>query len=364
MLSPNSLTQAIPPRRALYSRWTSSLPDNARAQRAGHAAGSSRGLRGRRSRPPRQRPFPRVHLTARLPPMVDLTRTFSLGPDVPRWSPATWDDIVAAAAAGLLNETHWVELKRAVSPTSEEGSLELARDLASLALDGGLLIVGIKDNGGKAGEVVGTSELEALRDRVDQVARTRVHPPLLVSITTFPHPTELDTGCLVVSVPPSPDAPHMVDKHYWGRGDASKRKLDDHEVERYMVERRLRVTQITAVLREWVEARPGARMQRPMGGPMSWCHRGQDGVISSRSCWIVATGRCRRLSRQQPTRCPCSPSRRVSARPRGTTATRGRSSTELTGRTKVRTSSSSTFTRKLVSGSCREASRVIEPKVG
>ena len=77
--------------------------------------------------------------------------SFYLGPHKPRFQAESWDDVVAAAAAGVLDETHWVELKQAVPATSKPANLELAKDLASLSVDGGVLIIGIADARGAAG---------------------------------------------------------------------------------------------------------------------------------------------------------------------------------------------------------------------
>lgn len=79
---------------------------------------------------------------------------------------------MAAASSGILDETHWVELKQAIPVSSKPANLELARDLASLSVDGGVLIVGVKDAGGAAGAVVGTS-LDGLASRIDQVRLPR-----------------------------------------------------------------------------------------------------------------------------------------------------------------------------------------------
>ena len=143
-----------------------------------------------------------------------------------------------AAAAGLLDETTWVELKEAIPAASKGANLELAKDLASLSVDGGVLIVGIVDNKGSAGDVTGT-ELAGLADRVDQVARGTIHPGLFVSIGTIEHPEKPGVGVVVISVHASSAAPHMVDGAYWGRGDAGKRRLTDPEVTRLFELRRL-----------------------------------------------------------------------------------------------------------------------------
>jgi hypothetical protein len=78
---------------------------------------------------------------------------------------------------GKLDETHWLELKREI-PTTKGSNAELARDLASLAVDGGLLIIGIEEvDLGRVGAIVGT-DLAGLAERVDAIARSRVDPPL------------------------------------------------------------------------------------------------------------------------------------------------------------------------------------------
>jgi hypothetical protein len=153
----------------------------------------------------------------------------SLGPDAGRWKPESYADVVEAAAGGLLDESHWVELKREVPPSNAGANTELARDLASLAPDGGVLIVGVKDKPREADAVVGV-ELAKLADRVDAVARNAVQPPLAVRSRELHDPDRPGYGCLLVQVPASPQAPHMVDRHYWGRGDRGKDKLRDDQV--------------------------------------------------------------------------------------------------------------------------------------
>ena len=65
-------------------------------------------------------------------------------------------DLVSAAAGGLLDESHWMELKREI-PRTKGSNVELARDLASFAVDGGVLVIGVdEDDLGRADQVVGT----------------------------------------------------------------------------------------------------------------------------------------------------------------------------------------------------------------
>lgn len=166
-------------------------------------------------------------------------QSFYLGPRKPRFTPSSWDDIVIAAAEGLLDEGHWVELKKAIPPKSAGANTELAKDLASLSVDGGALIIGIEDAKGQAGEVTGT-DISGLQSRLDATAQARVEPPLTITTQSFVHPTETQRAIMIVTVPASAGAPHMVDKSYWGRGDEGKRALSDHEVRRLLAIRQER----------------------------------------------------------------------------------------------------------------------------
>jgi hypothetical protein len=180
--------------------------------------------------------------------------SYYLGPSRDRWTPSSWRDVVDAAANGLLDETQWVELKEMIR-TGKDANLELARDLAAMAVDGGLLVVGIRDQNGKAGEVVGTS-LAGLADRGDQVSRDRVHPPLIVRPVEVPDPSRQGHGCLIVVVDASTEAPHMADDRYWGRGPTGKRNLGDSDVRRLLDLNSRRRDDFARTFREQVEAGP------------------------------------------------------------------------------------------------------------
>jgi hypothetical protein len=213
--------------------------------------------------------------------------SFYLGPRTSRLLVESWDDIAAAAAAGVLDETHWVELKEAVPASSRPANLELAKDLASLSVDGGVLIVGIADAKGAAGEVVGT-ELSGLVSRIAQVASGRVAPPLPVMTDVIDKPDEPGTGLLVVTVPASESAPHMVEDRYWGRDAHGKRALSDGEVRRLLADRQARAAGFTDALRElparldppglgergrlYVFLQPGSAAPQPVGDLLAGQH--------------------------------------------------------------------------------------------
>lgn len=83
--------------------------------------------------------------------------------------------------------------------------------LRSLAIDGGELLIGVEEDKPARTWRRVPQPLTGLRERVEQILRQVIDPPL--AVTTRPIESEADSsvGYLVVSVSPSPVAPHMVD---------------------------------------------------------------------------------------------------------------------------------------------------------
>ncbi len=163
-------------------------------------------------------------------------RSVYLSSDNPRWSPTTEQHLRGAIENGLLDESHYLDLKRELEPGRSKNR-EHARDLASFAVDGGSLLVGIAE------EPDGTlrlapQPLSGLRERVESIARTIPDPPLTVVTQAIASDDDPGVGYLVIHVPASPVAPHMVDNRYIGRGDSSKQYLSDAEVLRLHQRRR------------------------------------------------------------------------------------------------------------------------------
>lgn len=153
-----------------------------------------------------------------------------LSQEQPRWMPRTEQDIQDAIDRCLLDETHYLDLKREVGAGRAENK-ELARDLAQFAVDGGALLIGVEEvKGGPP--VLSPVPLDGLAERVEQVARSSVDPPLFVTSTPIVSAATSGQGYLVVQVPVSATAPHMVDGAYYGRGHKVRSRLSDAEVRR------------------------------------------------------------------------------------------------------------------------------------
>ncbi len=130
-----------------------------------------------------------------------------------------------------MRERHWIDVKRQVS-TSESDKKEFARDVASFANDGGLLVIGVAEDKANGTFSVAPVPLSGLPEQVDQILRSRCDPPLFVQCHPIEDSGAEGSGVLLVEVPPSPLAPHMVDGRYHGRGDTTKYRLSDAEVVR------------------------------------------------------------------------------------------------------------------------------------
>lgn len=155
-------------------------------------------------------------------------------------------DVLAAIEGRVLDESHYLELKREVKPGSSSNK-ETARDLASFAIDGGSLIIGVGQTGD--GGIESTPQpLSGLPERLEQIAAMAVDPPLTVLTETIPSEADPTCGYLIVHVPASAEAPHMVDSKYLARGDKTKRYLTDPEVVRLHQRRLTAITDGAALL--------------------------------------------------------------------------------------------------------------------
>ncbi|MBT1094198.1 helix-turn-helix domain-containing protein [Streptomyces sp. Tu102] len=151
-----------------------------------------------------------------------------LSPDNPRWMPRTEADLQAAVDGGLFEETHHLDLKKA--PSSKGDNKELARDLSSFAVDGGTMIIGVQENKESRTFELAAQPLNGLPEKIEQVARTIPDPPLTILTEEISAAADDGTGYLIVHIPASPVAPHMVDNRYFGRGDKTKYQMGDAEV--------------------------------------------------------------------------------------------------------------------------------------
>lgn len=161
--------------------------------------------------------------------------------------------LVVAIEEGLLAESHYLDLKVEI-PKGSSKNRELARDLASFAIDGGTLVIGVAEEGDNISAA--PVALDGLAERIDQVAASIPDPPLTIVAQSIRCDNCPGQGYLLVHVPPSPEAPHMVDGRYWGRRDTTKYPLADAEVVRLHERRRSHERDIAEQIRAEIARDP------------------------------------------------------------------------------------------------------------
>ncbi|SDC95930.1 Putative DNA-binding domain-containing protein [Glycomyces harbinensis] len=153
------------------------------------------------------------------------------------WIPTSEAALQQAIANGTFEENHHVEAKREFATGSAKNK-EMARDLAGLAIDGGVLIIGVAELKDIQSWRCEPLPLQGLGERIEQVVQQLIHSPLPVRARTFPAAGDPTLGYVAVEVPASPQAPHMVDNIYYARGEKTKRRLGDAEVRTYLAAHR------------------------------------------------------------------------------------------------------------------------------
>jgi hypothetical protein len=183
-----------------------------------------------------------------------------------RQIPTNYGDLVAAITNGVFpHERHWLDFKEMLYQPQQAGRRppksrddvheELARDLASLAIRGGFLVYGVHED--KQNHIFTVVEMDLptqLDQTIDQVARARITPALYVIPTLVPNPASPGRGLLVVEVPESAMAPHMVGGVYYGRSETGKMPLPDDEVERLIARRGQAESRLRDAMRATLEA--------------------------------------------------------------------------------------------------------------
>lgn len=177
-----------------------------------------------------------------------------LSPRAPRHRFDDESSIRDAVDGGLLEEGHYVDAKASI-PAGRHGNQELARDVASFAVDGGTLLIGVAEPEPGRFEL-DPQELAGLPERIEQVALSVPDPPVQVVTQIVRSGSDSSRGYVLVHIPPSPAAPHMVKGAYFGRGDKTRIHLTDKAVRDLHERRRLTRDIGRALLEEAIGSDP------------------------------------------------------------------------------------------------------------
>jgi hypothetical protein len=174
------------------------------------------------------------------------------------WIPKSEDEIVVAISNRSLEETVTFDAKREIPAKN----IETAKDISALAnTAGGVLLYGVDEDDTGYPTVLSPISLEGQRERIDQIVRTSVDEVPGFTISTIPIKADTTKGYLVVLVPPSDRAPHMVivrgERRFYSRGETGNYVLSQAEVARlYERRQQLLTSTISSLLEQFVCAPP------------------------------------------------------------------------------------------------------------
>lgn len=158
--------------------------------------------------------------------------------------PANIEELQERISSGEFRESRALEFKREFPKNPE-----VARQIAGLAAEGGVLVIGVAEE--ESALAITPIEHQGLRERVEQIGRDNPRPAVQVES----HVLEAETtglGVLWIEVPASPAMLHEVAGTYYARDDTQTRPMRDAEVEDRM---KLRANRQRLILEALAEAR-------------------------------------------------------------------------------------------------------------
>jgi hypothetical protein len=156
--------------------------------------------------------------------------------------PKTADELIQALGNGTLpHESAYYEYKQQLPPSSKNS--DIAVDVSAMTVDGGVIIYGVAEDKAKVAFTPHPIDLAGVQDRISNtvVANVRERPPFDIRLLQLPDDTT--KGFVLVEVPASSRAPHMVEVNdvyrFYGRVPGGNTKLTETEVSRLYERRRI-----------------------------------------------------------------------------------------------------------------------------
>jgi hypothetical protein len=136
-----------------------------------------------------------------------------------------------------------LEFKEEISG-SEKEKREIPKDISAIAnTEGGFIIFGVKENAGKASEVVGINKTigrQPVEEWVENILISNIRPRLIVKPKVITLSTTEEKVVLILQIPQSSRRPHMVTcdgkNAYYKRHNYQASYADEHEVRAMFLE--------------------------------------------------------------------------------------------------------------------------------
>jgi hypothetical protein len=180
------------------------------------------------------------------------------------WIPTDAQEIDEAARGGQLVETPSFDAKAALP--SAKKNIDVAKDVAAMATDGGVLLYGVAEDEHGNPTVPEPFALKGAPERVSQIVSTSIaEVPFIEPPRPYPLADDPSRGYLAIVVPQSSRAPHMVivngDNRFYGRGANGNRILNEGDVARLYERRQGWEIDRLQVLDEAIERAPAPEIE-------------------------------------------------------------------------------------------------------
>lgn len=153
------------------------------------------------------------------------------------WLPKTEKDILEAIQSEALQESAIFDAKKELPSKNQE----IAKDIAAMANDGGVILYGIGEDEHGRLSILNPIPLNGQAEKIDTIVRSSIAEPPVIHIYSIPTSDNSSLGYIVVLVPPSERAPHMVvvkgDHRFYGRTATGNVLLTEGEVARLYARR-------------------------------------------------------------------------------------------------------------------------------
>lgn len=151
------------------------------------------------------------------------------------WKPSSADELIQAINANTLpHESAAFEVKEKLP--DRQANRELAADVAAMATDGGVIIYGVRENKATNTFTSKPIELAGVKDRISEILTSNLRERVEFDVSLLAMDGDPSKGFVVVDVPASPRAPHMVEVkgeyRYYGRVPGGNKELTEAEVAR------------------------------------------------------------------------------------------------------------------------------------
>jgi hypothetical protein len=148
------------------------------------------------------------------------------------WRPADFETI--EAAIGVISESADLDFKGELSKPTD-----IAKDIASMSIQGGVIAYGIaEDPETTIASAINPIQLHQVPEKIQNIVDTAIWPSPSINIQVLTRQPGDHVGVVLVTVEPSPLAPHFTHERFPARSGTTTRSLTEREISALYDQRR------------------------------------------------------------------------------------------------------------------------------